>query len=112
MLRSALAAVRSAALHPEYCRQLKLVQLSPFFGSQFRCYTAQSTPNSNSSEQSSKTEASEQRESSEPEKKAGESTKESKESEQDRLLKEKETLLKDLQVCDIDVSNLSLAYIS
>ena len=95
MLRSAVAAVKNAALHPKKCRQLNPVLLSRLMGLQFRCYTAQTTPDSNSSEQTNQ----QDQRASDPQKKADEPAKESKESEHDRLLREKEELLKDLQVC-------------
>lgn len=91
MLRSALTAVRSAALHPDYCKQLNIVPLSRLFGTNFRFYTAQSTPDAANS---SKDDASTEQKTIEPEKKA----QETKESEHDRLLKEKNALLQDLQV--------------
>ena len=91
MLRSALTAVRSAALHPEYCKQLNMVQLSRLLGTNFRFYTAQSSPDAANSP---KGDASTEQKTTEPEKKA----EETKESEHDRLLKEKDALLQDLQV--------------
>ena len=96
MLRSAVAAVKNAAIHPEKCRQLNPVQLSRLMGLQFRCYTAQTTPDSNSSEQTTNQQ---DQQASDPQRKADEPAKESKEREHDRLLTEKEELLKDLQVC-------------
>lgn len=94
MLRSAVAAVKNAVLHPKKCRQLNPVLLSRLMGLQFRCYTAQTTPDSNSSEQTTNQQ---DQQASDPQKKADEPAKESKESEHDRLLREKEELLKDLQ---------------
>lgn len=94
MLRSALATVRSAALHSEYYKQLNPVHLSRLIGTNFRCYTAQSTsPDTNASKDEASAE-----QTVEPEKKAEDSAKETKENEHDRLLREKEALLKDLQV--------------
>ncbi|KAJ7385343.1 GrpE protein 1, mitochondrial [Desmophyllum pertusum] len=93
MLRSAIVAVRSAALQPEHFRQLNYVQLSRLFGSQLRSCSAQSSPNTSSS----KHDASTEQKTAETDTKTAESTKEAKESEHDRLLKEKEGLLKDLQ---------------
>lgn len=103
MLRSALVAVRSAVLQPEYSRQLSYVQVSRLFGSQLRYYSAQSNPDTNSNPSkedtsSSKEEANKDQKTPESETKAADSAKEGKESEHDRLLKEKEALIKDLQV--------------
>ena len=95
MLRSTVAAVKNAALRQKKCRQLNPVQLSRLMGLQFRCYTAQTTPDSNSSEQTTNQQ---DQQASDTQKKADEPAKESKESEHDRLLTEKEELLKDLQV--------------
>ena len=97
MLRSALVAVRSAVLQPEYSRQLSYVQVSRLFGTQLRYYSVQSNPDTSSNV--SKDEPNKDQKTSETETKTADSAKEEKESEHDRLLKEKEGLIKDLQVC-------------
>ena len=93
MLRPVLTAVRSAALHPEYCKQLNTVQLSRLLGTNYRFYTAQSSPDAANS---AKDDASAEQKTTETEKKA----EETKQNEHDRLLKEKDALLQDLQVRD------------
>lgn len=114
MLRSALRAVRSAVLQPEYSRQLSYVQVSRLFGTQLRYYSAQSNPDTSSTSSkddtsSAKDEPNKDQKTSESETKIADSAKEEKESEHDRLLKEKEGLIKDLQVslCHYYVLNIT-----
>lgn len=104
MLRSAIVAVRSAVLQPENFRPLNYAQISRLFGTRLRLCSAQSSPDtkSNSSKDdrnSSQDDATVDQETSEAEKKVAESGEQEKGSEHDRLLKEKESLIKDLQVC-------------
>ena len=110
MLRSALVAVRSAVLQPENFRQLNYAQISRLLGTQMRLCSVQSSPDtkSNSSKDDrspSKDDATVDQKTSEADTKATDSGEQEKESEHDRLLKEKENLVKDLQVCQ----NLSLS---
>lgn len=88
MLTSAMKAARSAVLHTECCKQLNILSFSRLLGTNFRFYSAQSSPDANSTD---------------PEKKAeGTNTdarhKDTKDCEHDRLIEEKDALLKDLQV--------------
>lgn len=94
MLRSVLTAVRTAALHPEHCNQLSPCQYSRLLGTNFRFYTAHSSPDANSSQDQTST----QQKTAEPEKNAEDLTKKTQGSEHDHLLKEKDALLQDLQV--------------
>lgn len=101
-----MVTVRSAVLQPEYFRQLNYSQISRLFGTQLRCCSAQSSPdtNSNSSKEDrrpSQDDANTDQKTSEAETKTAHSAEEEKESEHDRLLKEKESLIKDLQVCAV-----------
>lgn len=96
MLRSTLIAVRSAVLQPEHSKLLNYVQLSRLLGTKLRYCTAQSSPNTKAA--ASKESVDSDQKSSQPEMKAAEPAQEVKETENDRLLKEKESLLKDLQV--------------
>ena len=98
MLRSAIVAVRSAVLQPEYSRQLNYVQLSRLIGTKLRCCSAQSSPDTNST--TPKENGNTDEKTSESEAKTPESAKEEKETESGRLLKEKDGLIKDLQVCE------------
>ena len=91
MLRSAIIAVRSAALRTDVSYQVHLFNASRLFGTQFRRRT-QSSPNTNSS-----TEVDSEKNDSQPEKNTEDATEQRSSSE--RLLKEKEALIKDLQVC-------------
>lgn len=103
MLKSAVVAVRSAFLPPENFRPLNYAQISRLFGTQFRLCSAQSSPDtkSNSSKDdknSSQEDASVDQKTSEADTKATDSGEQEKGSQHDRLLKEKESLIKDLQV--------------
>ena len=106
MLRSAIVAVRSAVLQPENFRQLNYAQMSRSFGTQLRHCSAQSSPdtNLNSSKDDkspSQDDANADHKMSEAETKTANFAEDVKESEHDRLLKEKESLIKDLQVCAV-----------
>ena len=103
MLKSAIVAVRSVFLQPENFRPLNYAQISRLFGTQLRLCSVQSSPDtkSNSSKDdrnSSQDDASVDQKTSEAETKATDSGEQGKESQHDRLLKEKESLIKDLQV--------------
>lgn len=103
MLRSAIVAVRSAFLQPENFRPLNYAQISRLFGTQLRLCSVQSSPDtkSNSSKDdrnSSQDDSSVDQKTSEAETKVTDSGEQEKESQHDRLLKEKESLIKDLQV--------------
>lgn len=113
MLRSAIVAVRSTVLQPENFRQLNSAQISRLIGTQLRLCSAQSSPdtNSNSSKDdrspSKDTDTADQK-TSEVDTKASDSEEQEKESQHDRLLKEKESLIKDLQVRQNLVRSLNL----
>lgn len=97
MLRSAIVAVRSTVLQPENFRQLNSAQIFRLIGTQLRLCSAQSSPDTKSNP-SKDAETADQK-TSEADTKASDSEEQEKESQHDRLLKEKESLIKDLQVC-------------
>lgn len=108
MLRSAIVTVRSTVLQPENFRQLNSAQISRLIGTQLRLCSAQSSPDtkSNSSKDDrspSKDAETADQKTFEADTKTSDSEEQEKESQHDHLLKEKESLIKDLQVCQVSL---------